>query len=170
MKLRMLVLSLVVALLVAACDEFDFLPIDPDGQNIPIYFGDSEGVIFYAQNTENSGVAYDFNDPIIDYWTPEQSQVRALESALIPFLEASIASDDARAGFWEALPGYRRQFFGITFQRGTPLIYANYFCMDGFERWRTGFVSVEDGGECFFQVLYDPATGVFSRLRINGYA
>ena len=170
MKALIAVLSLIVTLLVAGCDEFDFLPIDPDGQNIPIYIGDAEGVIFYAESAENSGVEFDFNDPIIDYWTPEQAQVRELEAALIPFLEANFSLDDWRYGFWDDLESYKRQYYGVTFERGTPLIYANYFCVDEFDYWRTGHVSVMDGGECFFQVLYNPATEEFSDLRVNGYA
>jgi hypothetical protein len=171
MKKWMLVLSLIVVCVGAGCGSFDFLPIDPDGQNIPIYFGEAEGVIFYAESAENSGVEFEFSDPpVLDYWTPEQAQVRELEAGLVPFLESEIAADDFRYGFWEDLENYKRQFFGVTFERGTPLIYANYFCVDDFDYWRTGHVMVMDGGECFFQVLYNPATGEFSSLRINGYA
>lgn len=170
MKKWMLLLSLIVMFLSAGCGLFDFLPIDPDGQNIPIYFGDAEGVIFYAESAENAGLEFEFNEPIIEFWTPEQAQVRELEAGIIPFLETEIAADDFRYGFWDELDGYKRQFFGVTFERGTPLIYANYFCADDFDYWRTGYVMMMDGGECFFQVLYDPATGEFSNLRINGYA
>lgn len=171
MKRWMLVLSALVVLVSAGCGSFDFLPIDPDGQNIPIYFGEAEGVIFYAASAEQSGVEFDFSDlPVLSYWTPEQAQVRALEAGLVPFLESEIAPDDFRYGFWEELDGYKRQFFGVTLERGTPLIYANYFCADGFDNWRTSYVLVMDGGECFFQVLYNPATGDFSRLSINGFA
>jgi len=51
------------------------------------------------------------------------------------------------------------------------LIYASYFCpSDSFDYWLTGNVAVEDAGECFFQVFYDPETGIFSDLRVNGMA
>ncbi len=170
MKKWMLVLSLLVALVSAGCGSFDFLPIDPDGENIPIYFGDAEGVIFYEQNAENAGLGFEFGNPVLDYWTPEQAQVRALEAGIVPFLESEIAPDEYGYGFWDDLEGYQRQYFGVTFERGTPLIYANYFCSGDFESWRTRYVLVMDGGDCFFQVLYNPASGAFTNLRINGMA
>jgi hypothetical protein len=58
----------------------------------------------------------------------------------------------------------------LTFEDGVPLIYTNFFCVDEFDYWLESMVFVMDGGECFFQVLYDPAADSFSRLRVNGFA
>lgn len=169
MKAMILVFGLLVMQLAAGCGSFDFLPIDPDGENIPIYFGEAEGVIFYAQTASYSGIELEYDDTVTGYWTPEQAQVRELEDGIVPFLEASIAPDHYQYGFWEDLDDYKRQYFGLTFG-DRDLIYANYFCADDFEHWRTSYVLVMDGGACFFQVLYDPADGTFSDLRINGVA
>ncbi len=169
MKALLLGFGLLVMQLAAGCGSFDFLPIDPDGENIPIYFGEAEGVIFFAQSAEISGVEHEFGDAIKGYWTPQQAQVRELEAGIVPFLEASTAPDHTQYGFWEDLDDYQRQFFGVTLDE-RQLIYANYFCADDFEHWRTSYVLVMDGGACFFQVLYDPAEGTFSELRINGVA
>jgi hypothetical protein len=85
-------------------------------------------------------------------------------------LKATISPDQYAYGNFEHLEGYLRQYFGIMFQDGKPLIYANYFCEMGFDNWLEAPVFVLDGGECFFQLLYNPAANTYFDLRINGYA
>jgi hypothetical protein len=69
------------------------------------------------------------------------------------------------------LPFYKRQYFGIAFEKGQHVIYANYFCDSGyFDDWQDRYIVVMDGGECFFQIQYDPSKGTFSNLQINGLA
>jgi hypothetical protein len=36
--------------------------------------------------------------------------------------------------------------------------------------WRQNVISVEDGGECYFQVEYDLESGTFIWLMVNGEA
>ena len=129
-----------------------------------------EGVIFTGANTAQAGIGYEFNDPIAAYWTPTQAQIDALETRLVPFLKSNIAPDHYAYGMIDRLDGYKRQYFGITFADGQPLIYTNFFCYDDFDNWLDSPVFVMDGGDCFFQVLYNPASATFSNLRINGFA
>jgi hypothetical protein len=168
---RLIPLPLVILLFaVSGCSAFEFFSVNLFPQNTRVTTDSFDGVIFEAENSAQAGLGYEFNDPIVDYWTPTEEQVMALEAALVPFLESEIAPDDYRYGFWDEIASYKRQYFGIAFEAEQPLIYANYFCVDMFDQWLESYVLVMDGGDCFFQTIYDPATGTFSSLRINGEA
>jgi hypothetical protein len=67
------------------------------------------------------------------------------------------------------VPDYKRQYLGIL-ENGEQIIYANFFCDATFEEWRQEFVLVNDGGDCFFQVKYNVATGEFYDFSVNGEA
>lgn len=129
-----------------------------------------DGIIFAEDNAAQMGLEFQFNDPIIDYWTPTEAQVLALEAGLGSFLVDALADHPVGATIYENTERYKRQYLGITFEEDKPLIYANFFCGDSFDYWLEALVSVEDGGECFFQVMYDPETDTFSNLRVNGEA
>jgi hypothetical protein len=103
------------------------------------------------------------------FWTPTESQVRDLEQRLPDFLKAST---EPRANLIQPkLAGYKRQYFGFTIV-GTRQILLNAFCDAGGPKdyWRSQVVFVLDGGECYFQVSYDPATKSFTSFSINGEA
>ena len=55
-------------------------------------------------------------------------------------------------------------------RNGRQVIFANFFCDTFGVDWRRQPLMVDDGGDCFFVVEYDPATGAFSHLMINGEA
>ena len=65
---------------------------------------------------------------------------------------------------------YKRQYIGFV-RTNEQLIYANFMC-DTFDEssWKTGPLIVDDGGDCFFQVVYNPTSQTFSDLLINGNA
>jgi hypothetical protein len=63
---------------------------------------------------------------------------------------------------------YFKQYVPIR-QQGRNLLYVNAFC-DAPTYWHTQLVIVSDGGTCFWQALYDPATERYSHLTINGRA
>lgn len=157
-----------VMFLLTSCSIADFFTMAHP--NTHIQTRKFDGVIFTARNAANVGLGYEFNDPIIDYWTPSEEQVTLLESGLESFLQATLASDPRVDGILQKLERYQRQYFGVTFNEGEPLIYANYFCQDLFDYWLESYVAVMDGGDCFFQLLYNPVTQEFSNLRVNGYA
>jgi len=65
---------------------------------------------------------------------------------------------------------YYRQYIGATADR-KKLIYINAFCQDPPPQiWKSQIYVVTDGGTCFWQAFYDPATNQFSNLTINGRA
>lgn len=137
--------------------------------NIPVTNADFEGVIFAKENAAEVGLQFEFNENIHEYWTPNEDEVMALEAGIVPFLQGALSSRDDGEEVWGNLNSYRRQYFGIQFDGERPVVYANFFCSD-FENWQRAYVAVEDGGNCFFQVMYDPDAEVFSNLRVNGEA
>ena len=169
MKGRILAVLVAIGLLISGCSFLDFF-VSEQAENVRITTDTTDGVIFTAANSEQAGLGFDFNDPIIDYWTPTEADVAVLEASLPTFLESEIPPDHYNRRILERLDLYKRQYFGLTLQAGQPVIYANFFCVDEFDYWLESLVFVMDGGECFFQVLYDPATDEFSRLRVNGFA
>lgn len=165
MKQILFVLILFMASGCSVPDMFFGLP------NIRVTTDTFDGVIFIADNAAATGLQFEFNDTIIEYWTPTKEQVMGLEAGLLPYLQEIINPEHYAFGILDNLPNIRRQYFGIGFDEGQRLIYAKYFCpSDSFDYWLTGNVAVMDGGECFFQFFYDPETGTFSDLRINGMA
>jgi hypothetical protein len=169
MKARIFALLMLLTTSVSGCSILDFF-YTTQTENIRITTDTMDGVIFVGENAEGAGVAFDFSEPIIDYWTPTEADVAALEAGLPTFLESEIPPDHYNRRILERLYLYKRQYFGLTLEAGQPVIYANFFCVDEFDYWLESLVFVMDGGECFFQLLYDPATDSFSRLRVNGFA
>ena len=101
------------------------------------------------------------------YWLPDAGLIAELEAGLSGYLRSV---DDERAN---ALAGkveaYARQYAGLVVD-GRAVVYVNALCEstsdDG--RWTSELVVVEDGGDCYFQVWWEPATGEFRELHING--
>ena len=98
------------------------------------------------------------------YWTPERGQVAALESAIVEYL-AGAAPEGSRIR--SGLEGYRAQYVGIL-RDEREVIFANFFCRSHVEDITISLVAVDDGGDCYFTVEYDPATENFADLSING--
>jgi len=104
------------------------------------------------------------------YFEPSETELSAFENELASFLRGARAreSDERAPGIARKLRDYRRQFVGIVVD-GKRQIFGNFFC--AFEGLTvTSPVSVDDGGDCFFSVVYDPAFRSFSALSINGEA
>jgi len=131
-------------------------------------------VVFTKSQAEDFGIPGWFlssdqtND--VEYWTPTGKDVLALENGLAPYLqENSKRFYSEGIPVWDRLDDYNRQYIGIIID-GRQSMYANYFCDDGGPDWRTRFVIVMDGGDCFFQFKYDTASGEFFDLQVNGSA
>ncbi len=100
------------------------------------------------------------------YWTPEQGQVVALEAAIAGYLQ-SAAPEGSRLR--SGIDGYQAQYVGIL--RGErEVIYANFFCSSHVDDISQSLVVIDDGGDCYFTVEYDPAANSFAELAINGEA
>jgi hypothetical protein len=103
------------------------------------------------------------------FWTPTFDDVIAIDARLRDTLAASCDPQARRIA--RRLPAYRGQFVGIV-KSGRRLIAGNYLCSvypDTMNLTRFWIVT-SDGGECFFHFWYDPATGTFRDISVNGYA
>ncbi len=102
-------------------------------------------------------------------FTPDAASIQVLESLLPDYLARQQDKfNKLKLPIVERLATYRLQYWGEV-QDGKQMIFVNAFCTD-IPNWRTQQVLVLDGGDCFFNVLYDPATKTFSHLSVNGEA
>ena len=130
--------------------------------------GEIPGAIFPKERTEEFAskllVTGELTPP---FWTPKIEQVRVLEKFLPEFVRKNAPRDGKPIG---TISKYKRQYFGIT-KNGKKQIYVNGFCEQYWsqkEDWRSKFVLVLDGGNCYFQILFDPTTNEFTNFVING--
>ncbi len=92
------------------------------------------------------------------YWEPSHQQIEQLESrqdALTPTIAEPREFD--------------RQYVGVVIQ-GQQLIYINAFKLpnDPPVKPAREAIKVCDGGSAFWGALYDPQTGAFSQIAVNG--
>jgi hypothetical protein len=102
-------------------------------------------------------------------WQPAKSQTEALEHNLphISDLRGFGAPNGERIEHPEL---YYRQYLAVI-RGGRALVYVSAFCdLRDFSYWHSHLVTVMDGGSCFWQAWYDPATEKFLSLSINGRA
>jgi hypothetical protein len=125
------------------------------------------------------------------FWTPSVPEVMKMEERLPGYLREQLDSPPPRRGprarghggrrdlleppprvnppLWKRVFAYKRQYVGLV-KRGRHVIWGNFFCDTPRADWRHEPVSVDDGGDCYFQVEYDVDTGRFSELLVNGEA
>ncbi len=158
---RLIVLCLFIVIGSAGCT----LTISP-ATPVPQPQDSANAVIFNAAQTTASLDAVGGN--ITGTWQPTPDDVAQLEADLPTFLMgAEHPWLRAEPPIWERAPRYKRQYLGIV-EDGTRLIYANFFCTAGDESWRETFVFVMDGGDCYFQLKYNPQTHEFTAFSVNG--
>jgi hypothetical protein len=100
-------------------------------------------------------------------WTPDKNEIIKLEARIKAYLKKAAAKRSPN--LWSKLATYKRQYVGIM-RDGRKLIFSNFFCTAYDMDWKTKPVAIDDGGDCFFTVLYDSASASFSALQINGDA
>lgn len=124
------------------------------------------GVIFSAEQSAQARGIFTAEST----WTPSPADVAKLEAGLTTFLQG-VENPWLRTDppIWQRVPEYHRQYLGLV-QNGEDIIYANFFCVDDFDDWQNEFVLVMDGGDCFFQIRYNPQTDEFLDIMINGEA
>ncbi|UJR80185.1 hypothetical protein [Sandaracinus amylolyticus] len=103
-------------------------------------------------------------------WTPSPADVLALERGLEAYLTSR--GELGLAGRW---PRDWRQYTGIETEGGSRLVIGSFACrLDGppeLQRaFREHWISVNDGGDCFFTVHWDATRETFTALTKNGDA
>lgn len=126
------------------------------------------GIIFSKERTEEFASRLPITGELTPpFWTPTVEQVRASEKLLPEFIRRNVPKNRKPIGI---LSKYKRQYLGIT-KNGKAQIYINAFCEQYWSQkkdWQSKFVFVFDGGNCYFQILFDPMTNEFTNFVING--
>ena len=171
MSHRLPVAALAAALTLAAAASSDGAP--PPAAKGPAKPppGAADRMIF-AKEAARELWAAQFPPPAM-FWTPLLDDVMKLERQLPAFLrregQAGRLHNEKPAPLWKRVAGYKRQYFGLV-EKGRSIVYANFFCNGLGTDWQRRPVDVDDGGDCYFQVRYDPHTGRFFDLSVNGDA
>lgn len=122
-----------------------------------------DGVIVPASAEDHYGKTHAAGKKITGCWTPDRAAIARLEAALPAFLEK--VKPERSPGLHAKVPRYKRQYAG--FLAGGRKIFVSFFCHE-IDGWQTRPVLVRDGGDCFFQVVFDAETGALSDLMVNG--
>jgi hypothetical protein len=129
-------------------------------------------VIFPGEQAQEQGIgSWIVEDgQTAEYWSPSENNILTLEKQLGAYLQNnSDRFDKQKSPIGERLDEYDRQYTGMVLGE-KKIIFANYFCDSLAIDWRTEFVFVLDGGDCFFQFKYDVNSGAFLDLQVNGIA
>ena len=125
-------------------------------------------VIFTVEMAQAEGEWRNIYLPIgvgeLPYYEPSSISTEAFKAALADHLRAN---PDVSL---MPLSEYRFQFVGLTIE-GKQILFANAFCKSHWQRysyWRTNLVLVDDGGNCYFQAVYDPGIKSIMKLMVNG--
>ena len=125
---------------------------------------DYEGVIIPASEEAHMGMLNADGARITGYWTPDDTSIAALETGLEAHLRGH--KSQRAHGLGAKVSGYKRQYVGFLLGE-RKVIYANCFCHAA-PGWKERQIGVDDGGDCYFQVVFDPSTGKYTDLYING--
>lgn len=113
---------------------------------------------------DHAGEFWFRTDSRFDYYTPSRGEVAALEKKL-PAVVGQLGK--VRPEFVQRLAGYTRQYVGLVDGK-ERWIWVNFFCNAMSADWTRHLVAVDDGGDCFGTVEYQPATGRFRNFQLNG--
>ena len=123
-----------------------------------------ELVIFKASDTSRED---NFSERGKPHWTPTSTEIKLLED-LLP-IYARINTPKNRRPI-RSIYQYFRQYYGIT-EKGKKIIYLNAFCVESYDEdpyWKTGIISVLDGGNCYFIVKFQSDSKEFYDFYVGG--
>lgn len=128
-----------------------------------------DGVIFPAQ-------ADSADSPLgARAFTPSDDDVKRFEAGLLAFLRsAKPARSPKLADKVAAKSGggsYKRQYFGTLGQQKERLLRVHFLCAPTRHgAWTRSLILVSDGGDCYFELDFDLATGRYLGLHVHGEA
>lgn len=99
-------------------------------------------------------------------WDPAPGAMAEFEGALRPALTPA-AQNRGRLPQWDE---YRFQYQGRTTLLGRQFVYVNGFCNHEGRDLTHDWVTMLDGGACYFSAKYDPTTKRIYDLEVNGVA
>lgn len=68
------------------------------------------------------------------------------------------------------LTRYKRQYVAILNSNGEKEVWVNCFCDTWEKDWKKDLIEVLDGGNCYFSLKINLATGTYYELMVNGDA
>ena len=114
------------------------------------------------------------------YWRVSDEEAERADEGIAGYLRGQ------RPELADKLGGYYGQIFGILDESGRKLIHFNFLCKRSVEEmkatattnpdfaemsdWQHHVLIVHDGGDCYFQLDFDPASGEYEHLVVNGDA
>ncbi len=101
------------------------------------------------------------------FFRPTLADVQRVHAELDGFLGASRSARALSPDLHVRYRDYFSQWAGAL-QSGHRVLHGNYFCRDFGMDWKTQPIGVDDGGDCFFQVIYDLDASTFTSLQVNG--
>ena len=141
------------------------LPAISSSETSVVVVQDPPGVIFAAAASGRLKASDPFFNLDGPFWTPSTTDIVRLEERFPSFLHSSKASGCKllRQNTREHI----RQYFGFS-RNKVRLIYINGFCDAFSQDWKETLVFVMDGGDCFYQAVYDPTADRFLECYVNG--
>lgn len=124
-----------------------------------------------AENTSENYVVIPFKN-----WMFKNASGATLEKSEIAEVEAILkkAVNEYNAPQKESLkinlPEYKRQFVSFINDKNEKIVWVNCFVGDYFENWREALVTVDDGGNSFFNVKINLTKKIYYDFRVNGDA
>lgn len=94
---------------------------------------------------------------------PTEAQVAEIEKKLSAYLKAYYPDLSAKHST------YYRQYGGYRTATAKGWVYGNFMCRAE-SGWRTQWIDVEDGGDCYFSFRYDLEQKKISEFVVNGRA
>ncbi len=68
------------------------------------------------------------------------------------------------------LKKYKRQYVPVLTKKGQKEVWINFFCETSNKNWRKEIIHVDDGGNCYFNVIINLTTKTYHELMVNGVA
>ena len=102
-----------------------------------------------------------------------RADIEQAECMLIERVEVVNAGLALEGGGEHIEPGdYFRQYCVVRDKDGHRILFLNAFCSlpDPKGSWQRAWVEVDNGGACYFQVLFDLTTGQVVEFSVNGEA
>jgi hypothetical protein len=107
--------------------------------------------------------------PRMENWEPTVADIDDLEANLAQIPALSSKEPDVSPHIDDPNQ-YFRQYLAVVVN-GRKTIFVNALCnIQPGQDWRKRLIILSDGGKCFWNAIYDPATQKFSDLAVNGRA
>lgn len=101
------------------------------------------------------------------------AELKTLDSLFIPFVaddEGHFAKDSIGHPKIDLSKNhYKKQYIAFLDEKGEKKVWVNCFCSAGSD-WRNEIVEVEDGGDCYFNLVINLSDNSYSFFYVNGEA